>query len=290
MVLRFVFVLLISSVLIACGHSCDNVALGTARRPEYVNFNGGFFFVHGLTNGESVVMYKIPDEKKINVQYTFINDDCFFETRSYNIMEDGQFVDHLVIVKKKKKDFSISKKLSFKVDGKSVEIAFLINDVGLVRDINILNLEPFVSLKSNDPLRSCSTGEQINDVSNIEFSNKNMIELKYLKNGRFFYQEYKESIEGKYAFKTTRGHYYTLHYTIDNPFKNYSTITEKSFTHKDDDKFSENVRIDVKNQESIKQIRFCFQSTGVQVIKNDNSVSGLSNGGIAPKDEVPHAM
>lgn len=82
-----------------------------------------FNFRHGLSNGESVVMYKIPDEKKINVQYTFINDDCFFETRSYNITEYGQFVDHLVIVQKKKEDFSISKKLSFEVDGEFENIS-----------------------------------------------------------------------------------------------------------------------------------------------------------------------
>ena len=51
-------------------------------------------FRHSLTNGESVVMYQIPNEKKINVQYTFINDDCLYETQSYVIMENGVFMDH----------------------------------------------------------------------------------------------------------------------------------------------------------------------------------------------------
>lgn len=53
-----------------------------------------YLFSHSITNGESVVMYQIPDDKKINVQYTFINDDCLYETQSYNIIENKSFVDH----------------------------------------------------------------------------------------------------------------------------------------------------------------------------------------------------
>ena len=45
MVLRLVFVVLISSVVIASENLCDNVKLGIARNANYVKFNGGFFFM-----------------------------------------------------------------------------------------------------------------------------------------------------------------------------------------------------------------------------------------------------
>lgn len=61
-------------------------------------------------------MYKTPNDKSIRVQYTFNNSDCLYETRSYDIIENGTFVNHRKDIKKSKK-FSISKTLSFVVDG-----------------------------------------------------------------------------------------------------------------------------------------------------------------------------
>ena len=39
-------------------------------------------------------MYRTPNADMIKVQYTFINDDCLYETQSYNIIEDGTIKDH----------------------------------------------------------------------------------------------------------------------------------------------------------------------------------------------------
>ena len=50
-------------------------------------------FRHGLSNGESVVMYKLPNEDKLPVQYTFLNSDCKYETYSYNNLNNSSFND-----------------------------------------------------------------------------------------------------------------------------------------------------------------------------------------------------
>ena len=39
-------------------------------------------------------MYQTPDDENVFVQYTIINDDCLYETQSYNIMQNGTYVDH----------------------------------------------------------------------------------------------------------------------------------------------------------------------------------------------------
>ena len=39
-------------------------------------------------------MYQTESEDIVNIQYTFINDDCLYETQSYNIIEDGTIKDH----------------------------------------------------------------------------------------------------------------------------------------------------------------------------------------------------
>ncbi|CAO1363070.1 unnamed protein product [Diamesa tonsa] len=94
MVLSKIFALLICSVVIASGSSCDNDGNVTAQDVKFLEATGGFFYIHGLTNGESVVMFQTLGDSKIQVQYTFINDDCLYETRSYNIHENGNMKDH----------------------------------------------------------------------------------------------------------------------------------------------------------------------------------------------------
>ena len=49
---------------------------------------------HGLTNGESVVMYQTPKGENVKFQYTFLNDDCMYETTRYNMNKNGSFVDY----------------------------------------------------------------------------------------------------------------------------------------------------------------------------------------------------
>ena len=43
------------------------------------------FLSQGLTNGESVVIYKHPDDERVFGQYTFKNTRCFYETIYYYI-------------------------------------------------------------------------------------------------------------------------------------------------------------------------------------------------------------
>ncbi|CAO1364671.1 unnamed protein product [Diamesa hyperborea] len=112
MVLSKIFALLICSVVIACGSSCDNDGNVTAHDVKFLEATGGFFYIHGLTNGESVVMFQTMGDSKIQVQYTFINDDCLYETRSYNIHENGNMKDHVKVVKTRD-EFSISNTLFY---------------------------------------------------------------------------------------------------------------------------------------------------------------------------------
>ncbi|CAO1415617.1 unnamed protein product [Diamesa hyperborea] len=227
MILKLFAVLLISSVVIASESSCDNVGNVTAKDAKYLKFNGGFFYIHGLTNGESVVMYKTPDDKHISVQYTFLNSDCLYETRRYNIIENGTFVDHSKDVEEPGK-FSVSKSLKFVADGKDVELNFEINEKGFVlnKGIEVTAIETFeVKLPKETPEHAPSAAVS-NNISAFEFADKDTIELTDLKDGKFFYQKYSKmnSIIGTYILKTSSGDYYSVDYTIENPFQDNSLM------------------------------------------------------------------
>ena len=45
MIVKVVFLLVISSVVIASEKSCDNVGNVTAQNAKYLKFNGGFFYM-----------------------------------------------------------------------------------------------------------------------------------------------------------------------------------------------------------------------------------------------------
>ncbi|CAO1364710.1 unnamed protein product [Diamesa hyperborea] len=271
MVLKLLLVLLICSVVIASGTSCGNNGNVTAQDPKYFKFNKGFFFVHGLTNGESVVMYKTPDLKLIYVQNTFINDDCFHETRSYNIIENGTFVDHVKVLERKE-EFSNRKTLSFNLDGKPVEIKFEVNTTGftLLEGIKGTKIEIFeVKLPINNPGHGAKDVVS-NDVSAFEFVNKDSIELTDMKNGRLFYQNYKDSssISGSYVFKTSSDDYYTMDYAIENSFQDNPSINIEGYEVKDVFSFYKQIQIKVKYEGAIKKNFYFFESTGLSIAEN----------------------
>lgn len=78
------------------------------KNPTYLNYGDGFFYMwdnfsngdqvmkffvlfsQGLSNGESVVMYKHPDDSRVFGQYTFKDEKCLFETVYYYVV-DGKF-------------------------------------------------------------------------------------------------------------------------------------------------------------------------------------------------------
>lgn len=43
-------------------------------------------FSQGLSNGESVVMYKHPDDSRLFGQYTFKDEKCLYETVYYYVL------------------------------------------------------------------------------------------------------------------------------------------------------------------------------------------------------------
>ncbi|CAO1364690.1 unnamed protein product [Diamesa hyperborea] len=165
MVLSRIFALIICSVVIACGSSCDNDGNVTAQDVKYFKASRGFFYKHSLTNGESVVMYQILGEK-ISVQYTFINDDCLYETQSYNI-ENGTIKDH---------DSSPNENRVCK----TVEIKFEINKTGFVLDNAEDQLfSTIYSEKNNVKLNQlvCKNGVDPNELSGFEIIDKDDFEL-----------------------------------------------------------------------------------------------------------------
>ncbi|CAO1368252.1 unnamed protein product [Diamesa serratosioi] len=114
----FSVLLLITSTVIASeiGSTCL-----ASKAPKYFNFDKGFFYIQGLSNGESVVMYRIPNEKMIKVQNIFTNSDSFYEIRTYNIIKNRKVADY-------GKDVEIKYKISEKgfrllkgIDGTAIE-------------------------------------------------------------------------------------------------------------------------------------------------------------------------
>lgn len=53
-----------------------------------LNYKVMWFFMcsQGLTNGEAVVIYKHPDDARIFGQYTFKDENCFYETVYYYVL------------------------------------------------------------------------------------------------------------------------------------------------------------------------------------------------------------
>ncbi|CAO1363050.1 unnamed protein product [Diamesa tonsa] len=251
------------------GHGAKDVVSNDVSSFEFVNKDS--IKLHGLTNGESVVMYKTPDLKLIYVQYTFINDDCFYETRSYNIIENGTFVDHVKVLERKEEFFN-RKKLSFNVDDKAVEIKFEVNTTGftLLEGIKGTVIDTFeVKLPINNPGHGAKDVVS-NDVSSFEFVNKDSIKLTDMKNGRLFYQNYKDPslISGSYVFKTSSDDYYTMDYAINNPLQDNPSINIEGYEVKDVFSFYKQIQIEVKYEGAIKEFFYFFESTGLSIAEN----------------------
>lgn len=49
---------------------------------------------HGLTNGESVVIYKLPGESENLIgHYTFLTSNCLYETHHYQLSTNGKYLN-----------------------------------------------------------------------------------------------------------------------------------------------------------------------------------------------------
>lgn len=59
------------------------------------------FISQGLTNGETVVIYKHPDDRRVFGQYTFKDEKCRYETVYYYVLDGKyEFTSELKIEKK----------------------------------------------------------------------------------------------------------------------------------------------------------------------------------------------
>jgi hypothetical protein len=66
-----------------CG--CESDRNVQFQNPLYLNYGDGFFYIQGLTNGESVVVYKHPEDARVFGQYTFKDERCLYETVYYYV-------------------------------------------------------------------------------------------------------------------------------------------------------------------------------------------------------------
>lgn len=65
----------------------------TCENPKRQVVKCGNFLIlisQGLTNGEAVVVYKHPDDKRVFGQYTFKDEKCRYETVYYYVL-DGKY-------------------------------------------------------------------------------------------------------------------------------------------------------------------------------------------------------
>ncbi|CAO1424616.1 unnamed protein product [Diamesa serratosioi] len=97
---------------VASGNSCANSGKVTDNEPKHYIFQGGFFYIHSLSNGESVVMYKLPNQEILPVQYTFLNPDCMYVTYRYDILENSTMINESE-VSESIDDFFINGTLTF---------------------------------------------------------------------------------------------------------------------------------------------------------------------------------
>ncbi|CAO1355103.1 unnamed protein product [Diamesa serratosioi] len=179
--------------------------------------------VQGLSNGESVVMYKIPDEKMIKVQYIYTNSEQFYGIRTYSIVGNGPIVDYAKVVKKEK-TFLIQKTLAFKQNGKDVEIKYEISEKGFkllqgIEGTAIETLEPSQETNGSAHL----TGFQLSYENNYDNSD--------IRHGQFFFQNLfkTNSVYGGYTFFDQCLDYFTIKYEIEDAFDDNCRINVESY-------------------------------------------------------------
>lgn len=53
-----------------------------------INIQTTYLNRHGLTNGASLLLYKLPNEDNVIGQHAFLNSDCIYEVNKFIIIDD----------------------------------------------------------------------------------------------------------------------------------------------------------------------------------------------------------
>ncbi|CAO1437450.1 unnamed protein product [Diamesa hyperborea] len=240
MLFKVAFVVVLVSVLIdSANTSCDRDRNVVFQDPFYLNFENGFFYIQGLTNGESVVIYKHPDDDRVFGQYSFKNTKCFYETIYYYISRGKyEFTNPFLAAEN---EFNITNKLGFERNGVSYDIEYNIKPQGFSVVSNLG--DNFVKNILTEPVfrrgpHNQNTRELFPNLYSIERQN---LKVSYLINGEHFVQHINNtqsflSIEGSYSFKTSDKKYHSISYEIPLDFdyvamiiKEYEISNEESF-------------------------------------------------------------
>ncbi|CAO1431381.1 unnamed protein product [Diamesa hyperborea] len=269
---------LLSSVVFA-SNSCVNKNTATIQAPKYYLFENGFFYIHGLSNGETVVMYKLPNEEKLPVQYTFLNSDCKYETYSYNNLKNSSFIDKKKVTKIID-DFSVVRKLTFLVQGSEKKLTFTINKSGYKVQSDIARTEiDFKTTIKSEPHKQ-STQELTGPIPDYKFVSS--ITLTYMKDGRYFFQDSNSPayIYGTYTFKTSDNKYHTFQYTMSsalspNPVKDFGFAIETSEVNNEVSYYRYRSHL-VTVKGTLKDLYYFIDSHGFHVINiSDSKLNGL---------------
>ena len=96
-----------------------------------------------------------------------------------------------------------------------------------------------------------------------------------MKNGRFFYQNYKKSsFISSYAFKTSSDDYYIMDYSIVNPFQDNPSInfvsdgsydSSKGYEKKGAFYYFQLIIVQVKYKETVRTLYYLFDSIGLTI-------------------------
>ncbi|CAO1431394.1 unnamed protein product [Diamesa hyperborea] len=230
------FIILIVPLIVS-GSSCVQSSEIKFQQPYYLRFNKGFFYIHGLTNGESVVIYKLPGENgNLIGHYTFLTSNCLYKTHYYRLSTNGKYVNEEPSLSSYK-DFEIDSKLFFNLDGVEKLINYKINakkGYSIYTDI-----EPSESINLASLISVPASEFNYHNVSESMFLDNEQLQYTTINDGRLFYQIYNLEnliINGHYTLRTSDEKYHTINYSII-PFKRNNTIDPGKSDFNNEDKY-----------------------------------------------------
>ncbi|CAO1430260.1 unnamed protein product [Diamesa tonsa] len=256
---NFICVLLCS--FITSGSFCANNGDVQLKNPHYIKFENGFFYLHGLTNGASLLLYKTPSEDNVIGQYAFLNSDCIYVVNKFLIIDDINTQEDPVLISQN--EFNIYDKIVFNVAGAENIITYRISYQGLSVESNLKNEDILVKpiqIKGQHNFTTAEIPKKIRDYDIIE---KEKIKYAFMDNGEFLFQKiyFNSLAAGTYAFKTADRKYHTLSYVILD--KNYIRI--EAYIISDEESYYDPGRIDIKGANGVQWLNFFIDAKGFHI-------------------------
>ncbi|CAO1424410.1 unnamed protein product [Diamesa serratosioi] len=246
-----------------------------------MKFENGFFYLHGMTNGVSLLLYKIPNEENVIGQYAFLNSDCIYEVNKFVIVNDKHTQEDAVLISRK--EFNIVDKLVFNVAGAENIITYSISYQGLTVESNLKNEDILVNPIVIKGQHNFTTVEIPKKLTDYEIIENEKIKYAFMDNGEFLFQKiYFESlIAGTYAFKTADNKYHTLSYVILD--KNIIKI--EAYIIRDEESYYDPGKIEIKTENGVEVLNFFIDSKGFHIKEMNNASEFTSD--LLESDFIP---